>query len=78
MDPLPKIFLSASLPTPDRSRRFYAASDNFAARSAIRALASVVTPQARLVWGGHPAVTPLVRLAMSRLPQELRSNVSIY
>lgn len=74
----PRIFLSASIPVPERGKRFHAVSDSFAARSAIRALVSVVVPQAQLVWGGHPAVTPLVRIAMSRMPSEVRHNISIY
>jgi hypothetical protein len=31
-------------------------------RDAVRALVCVVLPHARLVWGGHPAITPLVRV----------------
>ncbi|MHC2282157.1 hypothetical protein ACVME8_008800 [Bradyrhizobium diazoefficiens] len=56
------IFLSASVPDPERHPKYHVTSDVTAIRDAIRALATVVLPCARLVWGGHPAITPLVRV----------------
>jgi SLOG cluster3 family len=56
------IFLSASVPDPERHPRYHMTSDVTAIRDAIRALATVVLPSARLVWGGHPAITPLIRV----------------
>jgi SLOG cluster3 family len=58
----PAVFLSASVPDPRRDRRYYDTADLTAIRDAVRALVTVVLPKARLVWGGHPAITPLVRL----------------
>lgn len=55
------VFLSASVPDPRRDPRYYDTADVVAIREAVRALASVVLPRARLVFGGHPAVTPMVR-----------------
>jgi hypothetical protein len=56
------IFLSASVPDPARHPKYHRTSDVTAIRDAIRALVTVVLPSARLVWGGHPAITPLVRV----------------
>lgn len=55
------IFLSASIPDQRRSPRYYASADLVAIRDAVRALATVVLPHATLYWGGHPAITPLIR-----------------
>jgi hypothetical protein len=56
------IFLSASVPDPQRHPKYYTTSDVTAIRDAIRALVTIVLPRWRLVWGGHPAITPLVRV----------------
>ena len=55
------IFLSASIPYADRDERYYSTMDIVAIRDAVRALATVVLPEATLYWGGHPAITPLIR-----------------
>lgn len=55
------VFLSASVPDPRRDPRFHATADVIAIREAVRALAAVVLPRSELVFGGHPAITPLVR-----------------
>jgi hypothetical protein len=36
--------------------------DVVAIRDAARALATVVLPHATLFWGGHPSITPLIRV----------------
>ena len=36
--------------------------DVIAIRDAVRALATVVLPDACLIWGGHPSITPLIRV----------------
>jgi len=56
------IFLSASVPDPERDPKYYRTADVSAIRDAVRALVTIVLPKARLVWGGHPAITPLVRV----------------
>lgn len=77
---LNKIFLSASIPFPDRDKRFYDTSDIIAIRDSVRALATVVIPHAKLIWGGHPAITPLIRFVMSATKINLKKtcyNLSI-
>lgn len=56
------IFLSASVPDPKRHERYYTTADVVAIRDAVRAVATVVLPHASLHWGGHPAITPLIRV----------------
>lgn len=56
------IFLSASVPDPKRDPKYYDTADIIAIRDAVRALATVVLPHASLTWGGHPAITPLIRV----------------
>lgn len=69
------VFLSASLPDPKRHRRYYDTADLVAIRDAVHGLASVVLEHSRLVFGGHPAITPLVRRVAQRLGQETRVTV---
>lgn len=56
------IFLSASVPLPNRDRRFFETADVFLIREAIRALVEVVLPRGHITFGGHPAITPLMSL----------------
>ncbi|MDO6590514.1 hypothetical protein DS901_18130 [Loktanella sp. D2R18] len=56
------IFLSASVPLPDRDRRFFETADVFLIREAIRALVEVILPTGHITFGGHPAITPLMSL----------------
>ena len=55
-DNLNKVFLSASIPYPDRDKKFYDTADIVSIRDSVRALATVVIPKAELVWGGHPSI----------------------
>jgi hypothetical protein len=56
------IFLSASVPLPNRDRRFFDTADVLAIREAVKALVEVVLPIGRITCGGHPAITPLLAL----------------
>ena len=57
-----EVFLSASVPLPERNRVFFDTADVFLIREAIRALVEVVLPRGRITFGGHPAITPLMSL----------------
>jgi hypothetical protein len=61
------VFLSASIPSPDRDPAYMRSANLVAIREAVSALTLVVVPTARLVFGGHPAISPLVHLAAERL-----------
>ena len=75
---LNKIFLSASIPYPDRDKKYYNTADIIAIRDAIRALATVVIPHAHLIWGGHPSITPLIRFVSEKMNVNLKGHVTLY
>lgn len=77
-DNLNKVFLSASIPYPDRDKKFYDTADIVSIRDAVRALATVVIPKAHLVWGGHPSITPLIRFVMDRMNVDLKKHITLY
>jgi hypothetical protein len=57
-----RIFLSASVPLPSRHREYFDTADVIAIRDAVRALTIVVVEQhGQLVFGVHPAITPMIR-----------------
>lgn len=75
---LNKIFLSASIPYQERDRKFYDTADIVAIRDSVRALATVVIPKAHLIWGGHPAITPLIRFVMKQMNSNLKDHITLY
>lgn len=56
------VFLSASVPLPQRDRRFFETADILGIREAVKALVEVVLPIGSITCGGHPAITPLLAL----------------
>jgi hypothetical protein len=72
------IFLSASIPLPDRDARYSETTDIIAIRDSIRALVSVVVPTGQIVFGGHPAITPLIRLIVREMRIDVRQHVILY
>jgi hypothetical protein len=70
------VFLSASVPTPQRDPRYHATADIAAIREAIVALATVVLPKGPLLFGGHPAISPLILLIARQL--SVTERVIIY
>lgn len=62
----PAIFLSASVPQLCEGKSkpdiYFETADRIAIRDAVRALVTIACPVARIIWGGHPAITPLVRV----------------
>lgn len=73
-----KIFLSASIPLPDRHPKYIETADISAIRDAVNALAKVVIPNAILVWGGHPSITPLIRIILEKLEKDTSKHVVLY
>ena len=61
------VFLSASIPTEDRSPKYFKTADLVAIRDAVRGLASTVLASGSLVFGGHPAISPLILVVAQRL-----------
>ncbi len=54
------VFLSASVPDPKRAPNFAKTADAVAITAAVGALVYVTLGRRRLVWGGHPAITPMI------------------
>lgn len=75
---LKKVFLSASIPDPDRNPAFYNTADIVAIRDAVKALAVVILPKYHLVWGGHPSITPLIRYVLERMDSNVNEHVTLY
>lgn len=70
------VFLSASIPDPKRDRQYFETADFLAIGDAVHALCSVVLPQDRLVFGGHPAIIPIVQRVAAMLDRHM--SVSLY
>ena len=79
-DPIgPRIFLSASVPLPSRNAVYFDTADVIAIRDAVRALTMVVTEQnIQLVFGGHPAISPMIRLQISQTGAPVGERVIMY
>lgn len=72
------IFLSASIPCQERHKKYIETADVIAIRDAVRALATVVIPKSHLVWGGHPAITPLIHYVMRKMNSDLKEHITLY
>ena len=69
-------FLSASIPDPKRDPRFFETADVVAIGDAVHALCSVVLAENRLVFGGHPAIIPIVQRVAALLGRPM--SVGLY
>jgi hypothetical protein len=74
------VFLSASVPLPPPSRHetYFETADQIAIRDAIRALVSAVLPSGLIVFGGHPAITPMMRLLIIDQGLQVASHIVLY
>jgi len=72
------IFLSAGIPEKGPDDDFFTTSDIVAIRDAVRSLASVTIPNTKLVYGGQPAITSLIRYIMYKTTPENKENVILY
>lgn len=75
---LKNIFLSASIPLADRDPKYFDTADNTAIRDAIIALSRIVLPRARLIWGGHPSITPLIRIILETKNIAIQNHITLY
>ena len=75
---LNNIFLSASLPLPERDPKYFKSADLIAIRDAVIALATIAIPKCRLVWGGHPSITPLIYYVLLKLNINVQEHVSLF
>lgn len=75
---LKNIFLSASIPLPERDAKYIESADIIAIRDAVIALTTTILPKHRLVWGGHPSITPLIYYVMDKLKMDIQNHVTLY
>ena len=75
---LKNIFLSASIPLPERDPKYFETADIIAIRDAIIALTTVVIPKHKIIWGGHPSITPLIYYVMLKLGINIQEHVKLY
>jgi hypothetical protein len=75
---LKNIFLSASIPLPERHPKYFETADIVAIRDATIALTTVVLPKYKIIWGGHPSITPLIYYVMEKLGLNIQEHVKLY
>jgi SLOG-like protein len=66
----PPIFLSASEPNPERDGKFWQGRNLLNIREAVRTFCAHILTHYPLVYGGHPAITPLVNQVAARVADQ--------
>lgn len=74
--PVAPVFLSASAPDPQRNPTYFASANLINIRDAVCSLAEIVVGEGQLVFGGHPAISPMIGQIAQRLGS--LGAVSIY
>lgn len=72
------IFLSAGVPDPKRGPEFAKTADTVAITAAVSALVHVTLGRRLLVWGGQPAITPMIWVVAEGLGLQYGSWVKLY
>jgi hypothetical protein len=72
------IFLSASVPDPRRAPHYAATADTVAITAAVSALVYVTLGRRPLIWGGHPAITPMIWIVAQDLGLDYGRWVKLY
>ena len=72
------IFLSAGVPDPRRSPEYAKTADPVAITAAVSALVYVTLGRRLLVWGGHPAITPMIWVVAEALNADYGKWVKLY
>ena len=71
------IFLSASVPLVDRGT-YHETANPFLIQCAVRELVIAVIRQHKIVWGGHPAITPMIWSICEDLGADYAQSVVLY
>lgn len=71
------IFLSASIPVVGRGR-YYETADPFLIQCAVREMAIATVRRHKIVWGGHPAITPMIWSICEDLGVNYTDSVVLY
>lgn len=72
------VFLSAGVPDARREREYAQTADVVAIGALVNALVHVVLGRRLLVWGGHPAITPMVLVTADDIGVDYGSWVKLY
>jgi len=72
------IFLSASVPDPKRAPEYAKSADTVAITAAVTALVYVTLGRRLLVWGGHPAITPMILVVAESMGVDYGRWVKLY
>jgi hypothetical protein len=72
------IFLSAGVPDPRRGPEFAATADTVAITAAVSALVHVTLGRRLLIWGGQPAITPMIWIVAEGLGVDYGAWVRLY
>ena len=72
------IFLSASIPLPERDPKYIGTADVIAIRDSVIALASTVLPHYNLIFGGHPSITALIAHVLTHSEIDVNNHVTLY
>src|SRR5580692_8712294 len=72
------IFLSAGVPDPKRGPQYAKTADTVAITAAVSALVHVTLGRRLLVWGGQPAITPMIWVIAEGLGIEYGDWVKLY
>ncbi len=72
-----RIFLSASVPRVGRGK-FHESADPFLIQFAVRELLTVALGRRQIVWGGHPAITPMIWAVCSDLGLDYAKAVALF
>lgn len=75
---LKQVFLSASIPLVERNPSYYETADVIAIRDCVSSLAKIILPNFRLVWGGHPSITPLISSVLESIDVNIKEHVHLY
>lgn len=71
------LFLSASVPIPGRGD-YHETADPFLIQLAVRELFIATRSEWHVIWGGHPAITPMVWAVCSDLGVDYSKAVTLY
>src|SRR6266446_10878583 len=71
------VFLSASVPVPGRGN-YYETANPFLIQTAVREFVTTALGRRLVVWGGHPAITPMVWAVCEDLGVEFAKAVVLY
>lgn len=72
------VFLSAGVPDPKRGPEYAATADTVAIAAAVSALVHVTLGRRLLVWGGQPAITPMIWVVAQDIGVDYGRWVQLY